>query len=113
MELDRVPGQIPKGYLSGVRNFRARRPAREVKQYSAVDAFHGVNVELGHSLESGATVVIARVFLRVDAIYRTGVNAGGIFGSDAGFGDNIGHRPPPPIRDYGMPAKGNIQGQPK
>ena len=53
------------------------------------------------------------VFLGVDAIYRTGVDAGGIFGSDAGFGDGISHGPPPPIRTYGMPVGENIQGQPK
>jgi hypothetical protein len=34
----------------------------------------------------------------VDAIYGTGVDAGGVFRSDAGFGNDIGHRPPPPIR---------------
>ena len=77
---------------------------------SAVDAFHGINVELRHSVESRATVIIACVLLRVDAIYRTSVNAGGVFGSDAGFGDNIGLTPPPPIRNYGIPVGENIQG---
>jgi hypothetical protein len=80
---------------------------------SAIDAFHGIDVELGHVVEFGSAVVVARVLLGVDAIYRTGVDAGGVFGSDAGFGNDISHRLPPPMRTYGMPVGEDIQGQPE
>src|SRR5689334_18162709 len=48
---------------------------------AAIDAFHRINVELGNGIECGATVVIGRVLLGVDAIYGTGVDAGGVFRS--------------------------------
>src|ERR1700745_1251823 len=38
---------------------------------AASDAFHRINVELGNGIECGATVVIGRVLLGVDAIYGT------------------------------------------
>jgi hypothetical protein len=57
---------------------------------AAIDAFHRINVELGDGVECGATVVIGRVLFGVDAIYGTGVDAGGVFRSDAGFGNDIG-----------------------
>jgi len=50
---------------------------------AAIDALHRVNIELGHIVECGPTVVIGRVLLGVDAIYRAGVDAGGILRSDA------------------------------
>jgi hypothetical protein len=34
----------------------------------------------------------------VDAIYGTGVDAGGVFGPDAGFGNDKGYWSPPPVR---------------
>jgi len=80
---------------------------------ATIDAFHRINVELGNVVERRTTVVISRVLLGVDAIYGTGVDAGGVFGSDAGFGDNVGHRPPPPIRIYGMPSGRKIQAEPR
>ena len=80
---------------------------------AAIDAFHRINVELGNVVECGTAVVIGRVLLGVDAIYGTGVDAGGVFGSDAGFGNDIGHRPPPPIRIYGMPLGREIQAEPR
>jgi hypothetical protein len=46
---------------------------------ATIDAFHRVNVELWNVVECWATVVIGRVLLGVDAIYGTGVNAGGVF----------------------------------
>jgi hypothetical protein len=33
----------------------------------------------------------------VDAIYGAGIDAGGVFCPDARFGNNEGHKPPPPI----------------
>ena len=36
---------------------------------ATIDAFHRINVELGNTVECGATVVISRVLLWVDAIY--------------------------------------------
>ena len=61
---------------------------------ATIDAFHRINVELGNAVECGATVVVSRVLLGVDAIYGTGVDGGGVFGSDAGFGNDIGYKPP-------------------
>src|SRR6266436_9285550 len=43
---------------------------------ATIDAFHRINVELGNVVERRTTVVISRVLLGVDAIYRTGVDAG-------------------------------------
>jgi hypothetical protein len=68
---------------------------------------------LRHIVERGAAVVIGRILLGMDAIYRTGIDAGSVFGSDAGFGNDIGHRPPPPIRIYGMPSGRKIQAEPR
>jgi hypothetical protein len=78
---------------------------------STIDAFHRINVELGNVVERRTTVVISRVLLGVDAIYGTSVDAGGVFGSDAGFGNDIGHRPPPAITVYGMPLGRQIQAE--
>jgi hypothetical protein len=80
---------------------------------ATIDAFHRINVELGNVVERRTTVVISRVLLGVDAIYGTGVDAGGVFRSDAGFGNDLGHRPPPPIKIYGMPSGGKIQAEPR
>src|SRR5262249_8936104 len=60
-------------------------------------------------VERGPAVVIGRVLLGVDAIYGTGVHASRVFRSDAGFGNDIGHRPPPPIRVNGMPVWEDMQ----
>jgi hypothetical protein len=80
---------------------------------ATIDAFHRINVELGNVVERRTTVVISRVLLGVDAIYGTGVYAGGVFGSDAGFGNDIGNRPPPPLTVYGMPLGREIQAEPR
>ena len=80
---------------------------------ATIDAFHRINIELGNVVERRTTVVLRRVLLGVDAIYGTGVDAGGVFGSDAGFGNNVGHRPPPPITIYGMPSGRKIQAEPR
>src|SRR5216684_1408594 len=69
-------------------------------------------VPLGHLVECWPAIVIGRVLLGVDAIYGTGIDASGVFRSDAGFGNDIGHRPPPPIRTYGMPPERKIQAWP-
>src|SRR5579864_5806971 len=39
---------------------------------ATIDALHRINVELGNAVECGATVIIGRVLLGVDAIYGTG-----------------------------------------
>src|SRR5579864_5582059 len=80
---------------------------------ATIDAFHRINVELGNTVECGATVVISCVLLRVNAIYGTGVDTGGVFGSDAGLGNDIGHRLPLPVRIYGMPPGRKIQAEPR
>src|SRR6266853_751314 len=53
---------------------------------AAVDALHGIDIQhlLGPEL--------LRVLLGMNAIHRTGVNAGSIFGSDAGLGNHVGHK---------------------
>jgi hypothetical protein len=59
---------------------RANRDAR-----AAIYALHGIDVE---------HIVLAKIrfiFLGMDAIDRTGVHAGRIFGSDAGFRYNVSH----------------------
>jgi catechol 2,3-dioxygenase-like lactoylglutathione lyase family enzyme len=73
---------------------------------AAIDAFHRVNVELGNVVEGWATVVVGGVFLGVDAIHGTGVDAGGVFCSDAGFGNDIGHGPPSPCQDLRYACSG-------
>ena len=80
---------------------------------ATINTLHRVNVELGHIVECGTAVVISRILLGVDAIYGTGVDAGGVFRSDAGFGNDLGHRPPPPTKIYGMPSGGKIQAEPR
>jgi hypothetical protein len=73
---------------------------------ATIDAFHRINVELGNTVECGTTVVVVRVLLGVDAVYGTGVNAGCVFRSDAGFGNDIGHRPPPPCQNLRYASSG-------
>src|SRR5258708_9285523 len=53
---------------------------------AAVDAFHRIDIQhlLGPELLG--------VLLGMNAIHRTGVNTGGIFGSDAGLGNYVGHK---------------------
>src|SRR6266852_8944738 len=63
-----------------------------------IDAFHGINVELGDLIEARTAVIVSRVFLRVNAIYGAGIHAGGVFCPNAGFGNDIGHGPPPLCR---------------
>ena len=78
---------------------RNRRDGADGNSGTAIDAFHGINVELGNAVECWAAIVIGRVLLGVDAIYGTGVDAGGVFGSDAGFGNDKGHMSPPPYQN--------------
>ncbi len=47
------------------------------------------------------------------AIHGAGVDAGGILRSDAGFGNDIGHGPPPAFKNYGMPPGRKIQAEPR
>src|SRR6266852_1390551 len=56
-----------------------------------IDAFHGINVELGDLIEARTAVIVSRVFLRVNAIYGAGIDASGVFCPNAGFGNDIGH----------------------
>jgi hypothetical protein len=53
---------------------------------ATVDAFYGIDIQ--HLLGR----VLVRVLLGVNAIHRAGVHAGGVFGSDAGFGNDVGHK---------------------
>ena len=63
-------------FQNGVDGIAVRRVG-----YTAIDQ----HVELGHVVDRGTRVAVARVLLGADAIYRTGVDVGGVFGSDARF----------------------------
>jgi hypothetical protein len=54
-----------------------------------------VFVELADLIEARTAVIVSRVFLRVNTIYGAGIDAGGVSCPNAGFGNDIGHGPPP------------------
>src|SRR6266478_5360636 len=58
---------------------------------AAVDALNRVDEELVYRIEPRPAVFVLRVLFRMDAIDRAGVHAGGVFRSDAGFGNDIRH----------------------
>src|SRR5579863_991608 len=59
---------------------------------AAIDALDRINEELI------GRAVVAFVFLRVDAIDRTGVHAGGVLGADTGFCNHVCHLESSPLR---------------
>ncbi len=77
---------------------------------ATIDAFHRINVELWNVVECGAAVVIGRILLGMDAIHRTGIDAGGVFGPDAGLSNDIGHRPLPLPELRVCPPDGRFKG---
>src|SRR5713226_8058901 len=62
---------------------------------TAVNALSGIDVQLRHFIEHRAAIVIGAAFRRMDTIHRAHIYTGGILRSDAGFGDDVGHRSPP------------------
>jgi len=56
---------------------------------------HRVDVKLGNFIEARATVVVAGVLFWVNAIYRAGIDAGGVLGPDARLSNDISHGSPP------------------
>ena len=66
---------------------------------AAIDALDRIDVDHINLTE------IRFIFFRVDAIYRAGVYARGVFGSDAGFCDYVCHMSGTP--DYRMPVRAN------
>src|SRR5580658_6277949 len=52
---------------------------------AAVDAFHGIDIQ--HLFGP----VLVGVLLGMNAVHRTRINTGGVFGSDTGFGNYVGH----------------------
>jgi hypothetical protein len=52
---------------------------------AAIDTFDRIDVKHGFALKFGA------ILFRVDAVNRTGVHTRGVFGSNTGFGDYVGH----------------------
>jgi len=62
---------------------------------ATVDALDGIDVELRDFIEAGTAIIVGRAFLGVDAIYGTGIDAGGVLHPDAGLGNDVRHRPPP------------------
>jgi hypothetical protein len=73
---------------------------------ATVDALDGIDVELRDFIEAGTGIIVGRALLGVDAIYGTGINAGGVFRSDAGFGNDIGHGPPSPCQNLRYACSG-------
>ena len=61
-----------------------RRDGADGDAGAAIDAFHGINVELGNVVECCSAVVIGRVLLGVYAIHGAGIDAGGVLRPDAG-----------------------------
>lgn len=64
---------------------------------AAVDTLHWIDVKLRDLVEAGPAILVSRILLRVDTVYRAGIDAGSVFCFDAGFGDDEGRKPPPPI----------------
>src|SRR5262249_253281 len=77
----------------GPRKDRRHRTNRYAR--TAIDALDRVDVQLWNVVETGTTVLIAGVLLRVNAVHRTSIHAGGIFYPDAGLSNHISHSPPP------------------
>lgn len=55
-----------------------------------------VNVELRDLVEARASVLVTCILFRVNAIYGAGIDARGVSGPNAGFGDDVCHGSPPP-----------------
>jgi hypothetical protein len=72
---------------------------------AAIDALHRIDVELRDFLEARTAIIVRCVLLRVDAIYGAGIDAGGVLYSDAGFGNDEGHGPPPIHSHYAFPKE--------
>src|SRR5216684_1108705 len=62
---------------------------------AAINAFGGIDVQLRHFIERRAAIVIGSTLRRMNTIHRAHIHAGGVLGSNAGFGDDVGHRSPP------------------
>ena len=75
--------------LGQVIDRKNRRDGADRNAGAAIDAFHGINVELGNVVEGCPSVVIGRVLLRVYAIYGAGIDTGRVLYPDAGFGNDI------------------------
>src|SRR3990172_8044513 len=59
-----------------------------------VDCVHGTDRLAGGAVDAGRGVyeVLLVLFRGVDAVDRADVDAAGVLGADAGFGDDVGHR---------------------
>src|ERR1700692_470180 len=82
--------RIPLGiFLPLFRQVVQREDGRDWTHGNAsatVDAFHGINVEHLFRPE------LVGVFLGMNAIHRTGIDTGGVFGPNAGLGNDVGHK---------------------
>ena len=58
---------------------------------AAVDTLYRVDEKLGNVIEPRATVIVAGVLLRVNAIHGAGIDAGGVLGPNARLGNNVCH----------------------
>src|SRR5262249_41034564 len=62
---------------------------------AAVNALDRINVKLLNRIEGGTAILVTSALLWVNAIYRTGIHAGGILHSNTGLCNHISHGPPP------------------
>src|SRR3990172_3646921 len=75
-----VPGDVPLPLL--------RHVVLEVDRVHGTDRLAGGAVDAG----VGVDVVLLVLFRGVDAVDGADVDAAGVLGADAGFGDDVGHR---------------------
>src|SRR5205814_7700362 len=85
-----------------------RRHRTDGNASAAINTLDGINVKLLNIIEAGTAIVIAGVLLWVNAVYGTGIHAGGILHSNTGLCNHISHRPPP-FNSKAMPLEKRIQ----
>src|SRR5438477_1939705 len=72
-----------------------RRHRADGNAGTAVNALHGVDVELLNFAECRTTVVVGRVLLGVNAVNGAHIDPGGVLCPDAGLSDDVCHGSPP------------------
>ena len=109
LDITRVEFRIGLPLLGQVVQRKDRGDWTDRHARTAIDAFHGIDVQLLDFLEAGAAVVVGGVLFGVDAIDGTGIDTGSVFRPDAGFGNDVSDGPPPLISLHGMPVRAEIQ----
>jgi hypothetical protein len=62
---------------------------------ATVNALDGIDIQLIDLIKAGPAIVVVRIFLWMDAIHWTRINACRVFRPNARLGDNVSHRQPP------------------